>query len=470
VNNTIVERVNFLLSPPGELCYDSLNNRMYCIGSFGGVAAIDCRNDSTIMAIDTFEVDRAVFSAAANRLYCLEWSQGDVYVMDGSTFSITDTLTLGYRIKSMLYNRRQDKLYCANDEGHALAAIDCGAGRVRGTIEVGRQPSALACTPDGRRLYCANGGDGTVSIINCESDRVVASIKVGGEPTELCLNPTARRLFCATRNVHGKGSDSTILVIDSRTNSIIGTLPGYAYPSALVCDWVNDRLFCASNTGYDGTHEPAAQIGAFAASSLVRDFSVELHGAVIDMVYDSILDRLYVACAEPDGISAIDCRTGIIRWVMRTAGQPTGLVYSPRQRTLYVAGYEWTPSLSSQVNDNSGLLPKSTAIGTVEVVNPNTGSSIARIKVADEPRDLLYVPEVDRIYCACASSDTVVAIDCATNKIVDRKPVGDRPTALAYSPKHGVVYVAISEASSISSISITNETSNVPGTDTLKTH
>ena len=138
------------------------------------------------------------------------------------------------------------------------------------------------------------------------------------------------------------------------------------------------------------------------------------------------------------------------------AGQPTRLLYNPRKRRLYVASYEWTPSLSKQANDNSGLLPKSTAIGTVEVVNPNTGSSIARIEVADEPRDLLYVPEVDRIYCACASSDMVVAIDCATNKIVDRTAVGDRPTTLAYSPKHGVVYVANSEASSVTPISISN--------------
>jgi YVTN family beta-propeller protein len=108
--------------------------------------------------------------------------------------------------------------------------------------------------------------------------------------------------------------------------------------------------------------------------------------------------------------------------------------------------------LSSLANDKSGLLPKSTAVGTVEVVNPNTGSSIARIKVADEPRDLLYMPEVDRIYCACASSDTVVVIDCKTNRIVDCERVGARPAALAYSPKHGVVYVANSAASSISFI------------------
>ncbi|MCX6842469.1 MAG: PQQ-binding-like beta-propeller repeat protein [candidate division WOR-3 bacterium] len=448
-DDAIVERVNFR-SPPGELCYDSLNARVYCLASHGGwIAAIDCRRDSVVTTIRT-DAHRAVFSTRGDRLFCLDWSQGDVNVVDGATLRVIDTLTLGYRVESMLYNRQQDKLYCANDGGHALAVIDCGTGRVRSTIEVGRKPRALACSPDGERLYCANEADGTVSVIDCESDQVVGSIKTGGEPTSLCLSPPNHRLFCAA-NSGGYGEKSTISVIDYRTDSVVSRLVAGKYPT-VIYDSVNDRVFCASRTDRQW-NQPIVRISAFEANSLSRSFSVEFQGGyLVDMCYDPILDRMYVARTEPDEVSAIDCKTGITRWVMRTAGQPSKLLCSPRQHRLYVASIEWTPGKSNQENDNSGLLVRRTAAGTVEVVDPNAGSSIARIEVAAEPRDLLYVPEVDRIYCACASSDTVVVIDCATNRIVDRKPVGARPAALAYSPKHGVVYVANSAASSISYI------------------
>jgi YVTN family beta-propeller protein len=459
--NAIVKRVDmdFDTCVPAELCFDSLNDRMYCFAFFGGVAVIDCRTDSVIWTTNAIAAHKPIFFGPANRLYCVDWHQGDVYVMDGSTFSITDTLTLGFRVKTMLYNRQQDKLYCANDEGHALAAIDCGAGRVRGTIEVGREPSALACSPDGERLYCTNKADGTVSVIDCKSDLVVASIKTGGEPTSLCLSPPNHRLFCAAGSSR-YGEKSTISVIDYRTDSVVSRLVVGNYPT-VIYDSVNDRVFCASYN--EAWNKPAVRFSAFTAKGLARTFSVELQGRYLtDMCYDPVLGQLYVARMEPNEVAAIDCKTGVIRWTVRTAGQPTKLLSNPHKRGLYVASYEWTPPLSRQANDHSGLVPKSTAIGTVEVVNPSTGSSIARIRVADEPRDLLYVPEVDRVYCACASSDMVVVIDCATNRIVDRQPVGSRPITLAYSPKHGVLYVANSEASSITPISISNDASGAP--------
>jgi YVTN family beta-propeller protein len=448
--NTILKRVDlgFDTCLPAELCFDSLNNRMYCFGGFGGVAVIDCRTDSIVWTTNTVAAHRPVLFGPANRLYCVDWRQGDVYVMDGSTFSITDTLTPGYRVKSMLYNRQQDKLYCANDEGHALAAIDCAKERVRGTIEVGRKPGALACSPDGRRLYCANEADGTVSVIDCESDQVTASIKTGGEPTSLCISSRNHRLFCAAGSSR-YGEKPTISVIDYRTDSVIKRLEVGKYPT-MIYDSVNDRVFCATGANRQ------MRVSVYEAKSLGRSFSVEIQGYRVDMCYDPILDQLYIARSEPDEVSAIDCKTGITRWVRRTASRPSKLVYNPRQHSLYVASIEWTPGKNTQGNDTLSLLPRTTLAGTVEVVDPNSGSSIARIEVAAEPKDLLYVPEVNRIYCACASSDMVVAIDCVTNKIVDRTAVGDRPTTLTYSPKHGVVYVANSEGSSITPISISN--------------
>jgi YVTN family beta-propeller protein len=323
-NDRFIKRVvsDSFRNPPSELCYDSMDNRMYCFGFFTGIAAIDCRRDSIIWATNSIAAHRPVFFAPANRLYCVDWRQGDVYVMDGSTFSITDTLTLGYRVKTMLYNGQQDKLYCANGGGHALAVIDCGAGRVRGTIEVGREPDALACTPDGEKLYCTNEANGTISVIDCESDQVIDSIKVGGEPTSLCLSPSSQRLFCAAGSSR-YGEKSTISVIDYRTDSVVSKLVVGNYPH-IVYDSVKDRVFCTTGANRQ------LWLSAYNAKTLGRIFSLELQGYRVGMGYDPDLDQMYVARTEPNEVTAIDCRNGITRWVMRTAGPPSKLLYTPR--------------------------------------------------------------------------------------------------------------------------------------------
>jgi YVTN family beta-propeller protein len=367
----------------------------------------------------------------------------------------------------MLYNSQRDKLYCANDGGHALAVIDCGTGRAHGTVEVGREPNALACSPDGEKLYCTNKADGTVSVIDCECDRVVSSIKVGGEPTSLCISPPNHRLLCATGSSE-YGEKSTISVIDCRNDSVISKLVFGKYPTVSY-DSVNDRVFCVSRVDPQ-PNEPTNQINAVGAKSLACAFSAELKGYLVGMSYDRSHDRLYVACDRPNEISAIDCRTGVSKSVMRTEGQPQELVYNPHQHKLYVASFVQAAGGDSSGNNNSEFPQSKTSYGTIEVLNTDGDRPAARISIPSFPNGLLYVPEVNRVYCACDDPDIVVVIDCAADTIVDRKAVQTFPATLVYSPKHRVVYVANSGASSITPISISNDASGAPVERTPRFH
>jgi YVTN family beta-propeller protein len=459
---------------PEEICYDSVNNRIYCFGCAAGwVAAIDCRADTIVsVAWAGEDMSPAVFCASANRLYCLDWRPGDVYAVDCAAFSVVDTLTLGSRVESMVYNRKKDKLYCANHMGHALVVVDGASGRVRGTIEVGRSPGALAVSSDGNRLYCANEGDGTVSAIDCNSDRVTASVRVGYGPSALCLSPTNSRLLCANTGSFDQNRDSTVSVLDCRSGTVVATLAVGPMPRLMALDSVHGRVFCASTSGRVGQEDPAMRIDAFDAATLNRAFSVSFAGYPRDLCYDPVHDRLYVAHSEPDNLTVVDCRAGIVKTRIWAGGSPEKLCYNAPRHKLYCASPNIVSGKGTEGNDDSEVRGRSTGGGgrTVAVVDTDGDSSIARIEVPRGPDALCYVPETDQVYCACAGSDTVIAIDCATDSIVDRKAAGAGPASLEYSPRHGLLFVANSRASSISPISITSEPAIVPKGGTSSTH
>jgi YVTN family beta-propeller protein len=437
---------------PGSLCCDSIGNRIYCFGDCDSwVATIDCRTDSVTTIFHAGDGSfPAVFYQPANRLYCLDWQHGDVCVVDCHPPIVVDTVTLGYTVESILYSRKQDKLYCANKMGHSLAVLDGESGRVLGTIKVGRNPTALTSSRDGSRLYCANQDDGTVSAIDCGDDRVVATVSVGRVPSALCFSPAANRLFCANSGTSESAFDSTVSVIDCRTNAVVTALRVALHPEYLAYDSIHDRVFSASSTKGSPQGGPETQIDGFDAASLASVLRVRFQGFPRDMCYDPIHDRLYVLHEEPDKVTVVDCKTAVVKVQFWAGGSPERACYAQLLHKLYCASPDLASGGGTEGNDDKVLPGRSEDVScgrTLAIVNTDVDSSIAKLEVPNGPSALRYVPEVDRVYCACSSSDTVVVIDCDSDRIVERVAVGSNPRALDYSPKHGLVFIASGDGS-----------------------
>ena len=437
---------------PGSLCYDSIGNRMYCFGDCDSwVATIDCRTDSVTTIFYAGDgCSPACFYAPANRLYCLSSQQGRVSVVNCRPPATVDTVILGYSVGSILYNPKQDKLYCANGTGHELAVIDGASGRVLKTVEVGRTPGALVCSQDGTRLYCANADDGTVNVVDCAGDGVVSTVRVGHIPNALCLSPNSDRLFCANEGGWDATADSTVSVIDCHTRAIAATLVVALHPVSLAYDSVHRRVFCASNTQPSPEGRFETQIDGFDAASLTRVLQVRFPGRPRDICYDPVHDRLYVLRSEPDKVAVVNCRAGALTAQFWAGGSPEKLCFSQRRHKLYCASQDSAHGFGTEGNDDKALPGRGGYSGcgrTVAVVSTDADSSIAKLRVASGPYALCYVPEVDRVYCACSGSDTVVVIDCESDRIVDRVAVGSNPRALDYSPNHGLVFVANGDGS-----------------------
>src|SRR5262249_32956221 len=92
---------------------------------------------------------------------------------------------------------------------------------------------------------------------------------------------------------------------------------------------------------------------------------------------------------------------------------------------------------------------------------------VARIPVGEHPNQLALHPKDDRLFIACASSNTVVVVDTKRGVVIEtirtalfpRAPEGSTPDALALAPDGKTLYVANADNNCVAviDVSVANE-------------
>ena len=96
-------------------------------------------------------------------------------------------------------------LYVANSDSGAVSVINTTTNSVTNTISVGRNPEGLTLSPDGTDVYVANYDSNTVSVI----DAATNTISVGTNPTAVAVSPDGSHLYVTNRgDGHGVGDKS----------------------------------------------------------------------------------------------------------------------------------------------------------------------------------------------------------------------------------------------------------------------
>jgi YVTN family beta-propeller protein len=72
-----------------------------------------------------------------------------------------------------------------------------------------------------------------------------------------------------------------------------------------------------------------------------------------------------------------------------------------------------------------------------------------KIRVGNDPDGQLYVPSVNKVYCANTDDNTVSVIDCATNTVVATIATPSYPIPLTWSDAYERVYIACDESNRI---------------------
>jgi|SRR5690242_613028 YVTN family beta-propeller protein len=236
---------------PSEIGVNPSSDKIYVtnIGS-NTVSVIDGSTNNVLSAIPVGSGPWGVgINPNTNRIYIANTHNNTVSIIDGNTDSVVSTISLD-SVSEIGVNPNTDKIYVSGGSG-VLYVINGTTNTIMDTIPVSSTAYGVGVNPSTDKIYVGNYRDGTVSVIDGNTDSVVATVPVGNEPEDIGVNPNTNQIY-----VPNYFSDS-VSVIDGSTNSVISTIPVASGPSGVAVNPVTDKIYVSHYTNsvsvIDGT-------------------------------------------------------------------------------------------------------------------------------------------------------------------------------------------------------------------------
>jgi DNA-binding beta-propeller fold protein YncE len=253
----------------------------------------------------------------------------------GPTFRVPDTFGLPRRYLCMVHDPDLGVMYIAGDESDSILVVDDQTYRPveRFSVGVSSGIGALARPHDRPLLFCALCDRDRVVALDCETHQPVAQYDVGGHPAGLLYCGAEGKMYVANWSYTG-----SVSVIDLNVDSVVATIPRIdaSYLNQGMCYSPGSRrLFCIN-----ARDNEVVVIDALSDTVLAR---VRMDGWPTALVYNTVNNRVYVACKE-DGLYSIDAATLSVTAVLQEVGLALALacdsvrnrVYVPVESTLVV--------------------------------------------------------------------------------------------------------------------------------------
>ena len=476
---------------PSALCYNPASNRVFCVVS-DTVAVLDGASDTVVALIEATVGgwgSRMSVNPAGNRVYATGGS--GVLGLDGTTGVVLDSIGSG-PVAGMSCNPTTNRLYIGGSSRGRVLIIDCAADTFIDQVDVGQFVSSVACDTATNRVYVARshpavqayevvvidgitnnitaripagcdfgellgssrrgrmyctGRDGTdLSVIDVGSDSLLRTVMIGGSSNLMCYDATDDKVYYVAGGPFGEAG-----AIDAATNLLVAHVPVGRFPAAVVWHAPNDRVYCCNNASSDITVIDAQ------ADTMAKTIAVSPHPTALCSA--PRVNKVYCYCAMRK-LAVLDCTNDS---VIKTIPIPTAEVFSmcyvstASYDKLYIGGMS-AVSIIDCVGDS--LIRSYPFHSTILAPNPDgkrvycrRGLSLCTFDtegdtlVADVPWEaeggtaLLYVPGVEKVYCACGAwfQNYVLVADALTDSVITQIPIIG-PTSLGYDSITGLVY------------------------------
>jgi YVTN family beta-propeller protein len=294
---------------PQAICYNYVNDKAYCAtqGSYpnydSAVTVIDGATDEVVasVSVGSYPCDLS-YSPAGNRVFCANRKGRSVTIIDGAGNGVIAKTSICGTTKPgrMCWDSFDRRTYVASAESSGVVwVVDGVTDAVCDSIRVGNTPSDICYSTQRNKVYCANRGSGTVSVISCNTNDVVATVSTGGEPYALYCDSLRDKVYCANR------SSRKLDVISCLSDSIIKSISVGSASSSLCYSPRTDRLYCANT-----------QSGSISIVDCEHDIVAKtlISNNPRHMVCNSLLNFVYVACGTSE-LEFVDCaRETIVRY------------------------------------------------------------------------------------------------------------------------------------------------------------
>jgi YVTN family beta-propeller protein len=154
------------------------------------------------------------FDSINGKVYVTSQNPGTLSVIDGSTNTIEDSVSLGVP-QAIAFDSANNRLYITSPQGAAsdpVFVIDPSTIKLLHAVFVGKDPFGIAVDAADNKIYVSNLHSDSVSVIDGSTDKVIKTIPVGHFPFGVAFNSVNGDVYVANQ-----GSD-TISVVDSSTD------------------------------------------------------------------------------------------------------------------------------------------------------------------------------------------------------------------------------------------------------------
>lgn len=228
-------------------------------------------------------------------------------------------------------------------------------------LEIPGQPGFAGMAVAKGMLLMSHGGAGTVDIFDPVKRRLIAHVKGMSDPRGIAVDPDGGRVFIANNGAR------SIVVLSTQDWQVKESIPVDGNP--------DDLLFVPAWNSLIATDRLRQQLLVVDPGSRRQTGSAPLPGTPGGLAFDVGRSLLYVTVQDQKEVVGLSRQLQISKRVPLWASQPTGIVYDSRLDRLYVAVRYAVLSL----NANTG----------VELSRVPADSGIDRLWLDDESR-LLY--------------------------------------------------------------------------------
>jgi YVTN family beta-propeller protein len=281
--------------------------------------------DSLLMALSVGARPVALcYDSIDNRLFCATYDDSSIAVVNGQSNTVTTKVRVAQFPNALLWTPTTNKVLCTTDSGKVVI-VRAATNTVARTLPVGRRPSALCWSRGRNRAYVANSGDSTVSVIDCSGDSLIATIAVGKGPRSVVWNPVNDRVYVSDSSPTG------VSVIDCASNAVIATVALAVPPHALLVDESNNVVYAAIRAGN-------TLIPIDAATNQVLP-PVTVGHEPWALAWNEGRGRLYTLNSQDNNISIVNTATRQVVMGLPVGNQPRSAYFARPLGKLYVANY-----------------------------------------------------------------------------------------------------------------------------------
>ena len=306
-------------------------------------------------------------------LYIPNNSSNTVSVMDGSTYSVIKTISVGQDPYGVGVSPDGKSVFITNMAADTVSVIDTAANTVINTISVGDSPFGVAVSPDGRYAYVANAEDDNISVIDTSGYSVVAHIKVGDGPHGMVFHPDGSKLYVT--NYFG----STVSVINTSTNSVIKTITVGTSPHGIAIHPSGAYVYTAN------VHGDSLSVISTSSNSVIK--TVNTGKWPFFPALDPTGQYLYVSNHDSSSVTVVDTSSNSVVGNITVGLGPHGISLDATGSRAYVANE--AGNSVSVIDTPSRTVITTVSVGTTPIA---FGNSLAEPKIPSPRGANVFTP------------------------------------------------------------------------------